>query len=150
MRAILIAILLFGCGLPEKEDYKKEKPPTPEQLAAAAPKPPPKKVLTQADLGTCHVTASGAISADQTSPGGRTATNVSYWYSPEEQKSMMGVDGFVVNCVGADVSFRLVPAGKAMPFSPKNYTFEKGKPGDAGVVVAFGKKTLDGATGTVN
>ena len=150
MRALAIALLVVACG-PEKEDYTKQKPPEPEPAAPAA-KAPPKKVLTAADLGTCHLTASGAVSADQTTNGGRSATNVSYWYSPDELKTMMGVDGFVVNCMGPDISFRIVPGGgkeHAMPFKPKKYDFDKGK-GDAAVIVSFGKKTLDNPSGSVD
>ena len=95
----MIAMVLAACDVgPPKEDYKKVKPEDVQEKKPAPP--PPKKVLTAAELGNCHLTASGAVSADQTTPGGRPATNISYWMSEEDRKSMMGVDGFVVNCNG--------------------------------------------------
>ena len=101
---------------------------------------------------TCHITASGAVTADQTTKGGKDATNVSYWYSAEEQKTMMGVDGFVINCKGADIKFSLVPGGgkkDGMPFKPKKYDFAAGK-GDGGLMIAFGKQQLDKPTGSID
>ena len=111
-----------------------------------------KKVLTTAELGTCHLTASGAVAADQTTPGGKTATNISYWYSAEEQKTMMGVDGFVINCNGPDIRFSLVPGGgkkDGMPFKPKKYDFAAGK-GDANIMIGLGKASVANVTGSVD
>src|SRR5882672_2716947 len=94
MRTLLPLLALAACG-PEKEDYTKQKPV--EETRAETPPPavkkPERKVLTEAELGTCHLTASGAVTADQTTPGGRAATNVSYWLSDEERKNMMGAFG---------------------------------------------------------
>lgn len=145
-----ILLVVAACNAPPKEDYTKEQPP--EETAKPVPPPPKKKVLTEAELGNCHLTASGAVTADQTTPGGRAATNISYWYKPEEQKSMMGVDGFVVNCVGSDIKFQLVPGGgkaDGMPFAPKKYAFDKGK-GDANLMIVFGKQTMATPSGTVD
>jgi len=127
--------------------------PTRDPAAAAPPKaapPPPKKVLKPEELGSCKLNATGAITKEQTSPGGRSATNVTYWMSPEEKASLMGTDGFVVNCHGPDIKFSLLPAGKkdGMPFKPKKYTIAKSG-NDASVMVLFGKVTLE-ATGTVD
>src|ERR1700690_4132426 len=104
MRLAVALVLVAACGTPEKEDYKKDKPveetappPTVKEKAAV------RKALTADELGTCHITASGAVTADQTTKGGKDATNISYWYTAEEQKSMMGVDGFVINCKGDGV-----------------------------------------------
>ncbi len=152
MRYLIALVLIAACNTPAKEDYKQEKP-------TEAPPPPPtkeraqvQKVLTPDELGTCHLTASGAVSADQTTKGGKDATNVSYWYSAEEQKTMMGVDGFVINCKGADIKFSLVPGGgkkDGMPFAPKKYEFAGGK-GDGALMIAFGKQQLDKPTGTID
>lgn len=151
MRTLAVVILLVACG-PKKEDIPSGPPPEPEAPAKPVTAPAPKKVLTTADLGTCHLTASGAVTADQTTPGGRTATNISYWFSPAEQKNMMGVDGFVINCIGSDIRFQLVPGGgkkDGMPFKPKKYDFDKGK-GDANLMIAFGKTTLATPSGAVD
>ena len=131
-------------------DY--QPPPEEPEVAKPPPLPAKKKPLTAADLGTCHLQATGAVTADQTTPGGRTATNVSYWYSPADQKTMMGVDGFVVNCIGPDIKFQLVPGGgkkDGMPFKPKKYDFDKGK-ADANAMVVFGKATLAAPSGSVD
>jgi hypothetical protein len=148
--ALAIAVV-SACKTPPKEDYKKEPPPE-ERTDKPPPPPPPKKVLTAADLGTCHLTASGAVTAEQTTPGGRTATNVSYWFTPEEQKSMMGVDGFVVNCNGPDIRFSMVPGGgkqDGMPFKPKKYDFVAGK-GDANVMIGLGKASVTAPSGSID
>src|SRR5215468_12666517 len=155
MRTLLVLIAVAACSKGSQEDYAKSAPPpdpTPER--APAPPPPKPKKLTEAEMGTCHVTASGAVTVDQTSPGGRTATNVSYWLNETERKNMMGSDGFVVNCIGKDMRFSIVPGGgkkDAMPFKPKTYTFDnKGKP-DASVMATFGpKQALASPTGTVD
>src|SRR5215470_1371607 len=105
MRTLLVLIAIVACSKGSQEDYAKSAPP-PDPTPERAPPPPPKaKKLTEAEMGTCHVTASGAVTVDQTSPGGRTATNVSYWLNETERKNMMGIDGFVVNCIGKDMRF---------------------------------------------
>ena len=147
----LVIVVLSACG-PKKEDIP-ENPPPVQESAEPRPAPPPvKKAPTLAEMGTCHLQASGAVKVDQTTPGGRPATNVSYWLSEAEQKNMMGVDGFVVNCIGPEMKFQIVPGGgkkDGMPFKPKRYDFDKGK-GDANVMVAFGKQTLTQATGSID
>jgi hypothetical protein len=156
----LVAIVLFvvACGNSATDDYikdrkKDDKSETPEAEKSSLPPPPvKKKALTEAELGNCHITATGAVPADQTTPGGRAATNISYWYSADEQKSMMGVDGFVINCNGSDIRFSMVPGGgkqDGMPFKAKTYVFDKGK-GDANLMIGFGKQQLTNPSGTVN
>jgi hypothetical protein len=152
----LITMCALVSGCPEtKEDYTKQKP---EEVAAAArdnaPPPPqrPKKNPPPADLGTCNLSVSGGITAQQTSPGGKEATNVAYWYLAEERKNMMGVDGYVVNCKGDQFRFSLLPGGgtlDGMPFAPKKFTFVKGKSDGANVMMAFGQATLADPNGTV-
>lgn len=152
----IAAALLLLCAC-SKEDYKNQKPPEEEAPAAAAEKkpapPPPKKALTPEELGSCTLKATGAVTAEQTSPGGKPATNVSYWFTEAERNSMMGVDGFVVNCHGPDIKFSILPGGgkkDGMPFGPKKYEFKKGT-GDANVMVTFGaNRTMGDPAGTVN
>ncbi|MDB4960800.1 MAG: hypothetical protein JWP01_799 [Myxococcales bacterium] len=148
-----MCVLLAGC--PEKEDYTKQKP---EEVAATtrdnAPPPPqrPKKNPPPADLGSCNLSVTGGITAEQTTPGGKEATNVAYWFLPEERKNMMGVDGYVVNCKGDKFRFSLLPGGgklDGMPFGPKKFTFVKGKSDGANVMMAFGQATLADPNGTV-
>ena len=154
MKTIAAALLLLcACS---KEDYKNQKPPEEEAPAVEAkklpPPPPPKKVLTPEELGKCELKATGAVNAEQTTFGGRSATNVSYWLSEAERNAMAGVDGFVVNCQGPDINFRIVPGGgkkDGMPFAPKKYELKKGT-GDANVMVMFGDRALDGVAGTVD
>ena len=155
MKTIAAALLLLcACS---KEDYKNQKPPEEEVPAVAAekkpPPPPPKKALTPEELGTCQLKATGAVTAEQTSPGGKSATNVSYWFTEAERNNMMGVDGFVVNCHGPDIKFSILPGGgkkDGMPFGPKKYELKKGT-GDANVMVTFGpKRTLGDPAGTVD
>ena len=153
LAAATLGILLAGC--PEsKEDYKSQKPPE-EAARDKAPPPPPKKKKAKApeDLGSCNLTVTGQMSAEQTAKGGKSATNVSYWYTPEERKNMMGVDGYVISCSGDKFRFQLLPGGgkpDGMPFAPKKFTFAKGKSDGASVMVAFGQATMDAATGTVD
>jgi hypothetical protein len=146
----LAVVILAGCG-PEKEDYKKEvpvaEPERPKEMA-----PPPKKIEVPTDLGKCTLTATGAVTAEQETPGGRAATNVSYWLTEEERKNMMGVDGFVITCQGEKIRFQIVPGGgkpDAMPFAPKKYEIKKGK-GDATISVGFGKAAMADANGVVD
>lgn len=146
----LAVVILAGCG-PEKEDFTKEKPPAeterPKEMA-----PPPKKIEVPTDLGKCNLTATGAVTAEQETPGGRTATNVSYWLTEEERRNMMGVDGFVITCQGEKIRFQIVPGGgkpDAMPFAPKRYEIKKGK-GDATISVGFGKAAMADANGFVD
>jgi hypothetical protein len=153
MRLAFALVLLAACGTPEKEDYTKEKPVEATPPPPSKDKPAVRKALGPDELGTCHITASGAVTADQTTKGGKDATNVSYWYSAEEQKTMMGVDGLVIHCNGPDIKFSLVPGGgkkDGMPFKPKKYDFAAGK-GDGGLMIMFGpKQTVDKATGSVD
>src|SRR5690606_83888 len=131
--------------------------PAAEEVAEAKPAPPPppkKRELTPEELGSCTLKLTGAMKKEQTSPGGRTATNVSYWYSEAEKSNMMGVDGFVVNCHGPDIKFSILPGGgkpDGMPFTPKKYEFRKGAGSDASVMITLGPKlTFGDATGSVN
>jgi hypothetical protein len=154
MRTLAAALIVLA-GCPEaKEDYTKERPPEEVAREKAPPKPPPKKKMgPPADLGSCNLTVSGQMSAEQTAKGGKSATNVSYWYTPEERKNMMGVDGYVISCSGEKFRFQILPAGgkpDGMPFGPKKYTFTKGKSDGASVLVAFGQATIDGTNGTVD
>lgn len=151
----LLAMLLLGCSKGEP-DYKKQKPPDQEGPAIAEtkpPPPPPKKALTPEEMGKCELKATGAVKAEQTTPGGKAATNVSYWLSADDQKNMMGVDGFAVTCAGSDIRFSMVPGGgkkDGMPFAPKKYDFKAGK-GDASLLITFGPKTtLGDPSGSVN
>jgi hypothetical protein len=114
---------------------------------------PPKKIEVPKDLGKCSLTASGAVTAEQETPGGRPATNVSYWFTEEERKNMMGIDGFVINCNGDKIHFQIVPAGgkpDAMPFAPKKYDIKKGRSDGASVNIGFGKDTMVDVNGTVD
>jgi hypothetical protein len=158
MKKLAAIVLLVACGSSAQDDYiknrrKDDKVETTEVDKSSLPPPAvKKKALTEAELGNCHITATGAVAADQTTPGGRAATNISYWYSADEQKTMMGVDGFVINCNGSDFHFSMVPGGgkqDGMPFKAKTYTFDKGK-GDANLMIAFGKQTLATPSGTIN
>lgn len=151
----LFVLVLAACK--SEEDYKKQKPPEAEEVAEAKPAPPPppkKRELTPEELGSCTLKLTGAMKKEQTSPGGRTATNVSYWYSEAEKSNMMGVDGFVVNCHGPDIKFSILPGGgkpDGMPFTPKKYEFRKGAGSDASVMITLGPKlTFGDATGSVN
>ena len=150
----VVVLLLAACK--SEEDYKKQKPPEPEVVTPAEkkPPPPPKKDLKPEELGTCTLKLSGAMSKEQTSFGGRSATNVSYWYGPSEQNNMMAMDGFAVNCWGPDIKFSIVPGGgqkDGMPFTPKKYDFKKGAGNGAGVNITLGPTlTFGDPTGSVN
>ena len=67
------------------------------QAPEKKPPPPPKKELKPEEMGTCTLQATGAIKKEQTSMGGRQSTNVSYWMTEAENKSL--VEGFVVHSV---------------------------------------------------
>ena len=152
-----LALLLLApasCKKYEK-DYEDNAPSPASEPAKVAPTkpmpPPPKKALKPEELGTCKLAASGAITKEQSTFGGKNATNVTYWMKEDEKKNLMGTDGFAVTCHGPDIKFSLIPGGKkdGMPFKPKKYTFAKGV-GDASVMVMFGKLSLDGLAGTVD
>ena len=154
-KLLVLAVALAACNS-AKDDYiknRKQDQATDNGPDKSSLPPPAKKkvLLADSELGQCHITATGAIPLDQTSQGGKAATNVSYWYAADEQKTMMGVDGFVVNCNGDGLKFSMVPAGKpdGMPFKPKKYTFDKGK-GDAALIINFGKQALANATGSID
>lgn len=154
----LALLALVGCA-EDKEDYTKGMTTSASSTASSAradqpppPPTPPKKKGPPADLGSCTLKVEGGIKAEQTSPGGIKATNVAYWYPPEERKNMMGVDGYAVNCTGDQFRFSLLPGGgrpDGMPFGPKKFTFAKGKSDGASVLVAFGQATLADPNGTV-
>jgi hypothetical protein len=152
-----LALLLLApasCKKYEKDYEDKALTPASEPATKVETKPmpaPPKKTLKPEELGTCKLTASGGISKEQSTFGGRAATNVTYWMKEDERKNLMGTDGFAVNCHGPDIKFSLIPSGKkdGMPFKPKKYTFAKGV-GDASVMVMFGKLSLEGLSGTVD
>jgi hypothetical protein len=150
----VVALLLAACS--SEEDYKKQKPPEPEVVTAAEkkPMPPPRKELKPEEMGQCALKLTGAMKAEQTSMGGRAATNVTYWFGPAEQNNMSAMDGFVVNCHGPDIKFSIVPGGgkkDAMPFAPKKYDFKKGTGTDAGLNITLGPKvTFGDANGSVN
>ncbi|CAN5898698.1 hypothetical protein BH11MYX2_BH11MYX2_10790 [soil metagenome] len=152
--ASLLAVVSFGCANVD-EDYKKEQPKEVTKAADDKPPPPPKakKAPPPKELGTCNIEVTGDITATQTTPGGKDATNVAYWYTESERKNMMGVDGYVVNCKGDKLRFSLLPGGgklDGMPFAPKKFTFVKGKSDGASVMVAFGAKdTLADPNGTI-
>lgn len=82
MRFAVALVLITACGTPDKEDYTKEKPVEPSSGPAPTVKEKPvaKKALGPDELGTCHLTASGAVTADQTTkvarrrPTSRTGT----------------------------------------------------------------------------
>ena len=117
-----------------------------ETPAAPAKK---KKAPPPADLGNCTLAVTGAITLEQTSPGGNEATNVAYWYLASERRNMMGVDGYVVNCKGDKFRFSLLPGGgklDGMPFGPKVFTFAKGKSDGASVMMTFGQVSEKGQT----
>ncbi|GEM_PF-2892270 len=153
-------VFFVACG-PEKEDYTKQKPETEATRSASdTPPPPPKKKKNPppADLGKCDIEVTGQITASQSSPGGKDATNVAYWYNADERKNMMGVDGYVVTCKGEKFNFKLLPGGgklDGMPFSAKKFTFAKGKSDGANVMMTFGpavtaaSPSLSDANGTV-
>src|SRR5689334_7222898 len=99
MRKLAVAVLLLAACKSE-EDYKKQKPPEPDPPPAPAekkPMPPPKKALTPEEMGKCDLKLSGAMQKEQTSLGGRAATNVSYWFGPAELNNTQAMDGFAVN-----------------------------------------------------
>ncbi|HEY4059832.1 MAG TPA: hypothetical protein VGM39_24625 [Kofleriaceae bacterium] len=148
----LLSLTVVGCENTD-EDYKKEKPK--EEVKSDQPAPPPpkaKKAPPPKDLGTCIISVTGDMQADQTTPGGKDATNVAYWYTETERKNMMGVDGYVVNCKGDKLKFALMPGGgklDGMPFAPKKFTWAKGKSDSASLMFAIGSATLGDANGSV-
>ncbi len=78
--SLALVIVLASCV------SKQEPPPPPVERTAepeATPPPPPKPAPKPAvtDLGSCTLKVSGAVTAEQTTPGGREAVNISYWYT---------------------------------------------------------------------
>src|SRR3569833_948401 len=147
-----LLVTVAACCSPEKEDYTKDKPVEAPVPSSSSSLVAVKKAHTPEELGTCHMNATGAVTAELTSQGGKNATNVSYWYTADEQKLMAGVDGFVIDCKGADFEFKVVPGGgkkDGMPFKQKKYDFAAGK-GDGVLMIMFGKKPLDKPTGSID
>lgn len=158
MKNLAAVLLLVLAACPKHdEDYKKQKPPEAEEKETADKPPPPppkpvKKALKPEEMGECKLSLTGSIKAEQTTPGGQAATNISYWRSEQERAGMMGVDGFAINCHGPDIRFSITPGGgkkDGMPFAPKKYDFKAGK-GDAGLAITFGKQTMDAINGTID
>jgi hypothetical protein len=157
-------VLLFAAACSEKyepsaADLAEEAAQAKARESAPAPVVKKRRAPPPADLGSCKIEVTGGITAEQTSPGGKEATNVAYWYAPEERKNMMGVDGYVVNCKGDKFRFSLLPGGgklDGMPFAPKKFTFVKGKSDGASLMMMFGQATeksqvtLADANGTVD
>lgn len=154
-KLVVLVTVLAACSKsyePTAEDKAEEKKLEEAKQAPPDKAPPPVKKQMPDDLGTCHLTASGAATADQTTKGGKTATNISYWFEEAERKNMMGIDGFVINCNGDQMRFSMIPGGgkqDGMPFKPKKYDFVKGK-GDAGLTIGFGKAALSNINGSVD
>jgi hypothetical protein len=150
----VVVLLLAACS--SEEDYKKQKPPEPEVVTPAEkkPPPPPKRELKPEELGKCNLKLTGALKKEQTSMGGRAATNVSYWFGENEKNDMSNVSGFVVRCEGPDIKFAILPGGgkqDGMPFAPKKYEFKKGAGADASVMITLGPKlTFGDPSGSVN
>jgi hypothetical protein len=154
----LVFALGVGCGKDEQE------PPTPaarpqDVVPAVPPKkltepgvptmsePAPKKPSVT-DLGVCSIKATGALTVEESTPGGRAAVASKYWQSAEE-RSASPVQDLTINCLGKDVRFSVVSKpGAAVPFGPKTYRLEKGR-GDL-VVLARAGKPLSNVTGTVD
>lgn len=87
--------------------------------ATATPTPTP----PAADLGSCTVTISGAVSATETTGGGVSAISVSHWLDARNKAMMVnpGNEGMLLNCTGErlKVSFNYnVPAAK-FPLAPQ-------------------------------
>jgi hypothetical protein len=150
----VVVLLLAACS--SEEDYKKQKPPEPEVVTPAEkkPPPPPKKELTPEELGKCTLKLSGALKKEQTTLGGRAATQISYWFGEGEKNDMSNISGFVVRCEGPDIKFAILPGGgkpDGMPFAPKKYEFKSGAGADASVMITLGPKlTFGDPTGYVN
>ena len=150
-------VMLAACPHSE-EDYKKQKPPEQETTAASdkpapPPPPPPKKQMTPEEMGKCDLKTTGALTLSQTSFGGRTATNITYWMSADEKSKMPGTDGFVLNCMDKDIKLSVTPIGKPdlQPFAPKKYVFKAGHADGAAVSVLFPPQTtLADPAGTID
>jgi hypothetical protein len=158
MKLAALGLLLVLAACPHsEEDYKKQKAPEDNPVVsdkpAPPPPPPPKKALTPEELGKCDLKVTGALTAEQTTFGGRSATNVTYWMSEDEKKNLMGVDGFAINCMADKIKLSLTPIGKPdlQPFAPKKYVFKGGHSDGAAISVLFPPQTtLGDPNGTVD
>ncbi|MGE0870102.1 MAG: hypothetical protein AB7P03_16175 [Kofleriaceae bacterium] len=164
MRIYLGMILLFSaCSSHDdikkqaEEEAARESPreeATKPTESAKPPPPPPKKLKTPEELGKCELQVTGGVTAEITQVGGKEAVNVAYWLTPEERKNMMGVDGFVINCISPGARVSILPSGGSpdgMPFKPKKYELKKGgKRNGANVMASFGQTTLADPVGTVD
>jgi hypothetical protein len=151
-KLVPLVIAIAACG---SDKAKQEPAPAKEQVKApepveAAPKPP---APPPAPESWCKLSGTGAATFDQTTPGGRSAVSVSYWFSDEERKKMMGGDGFSVSCNGDGIRFSIIPGGKTnkdtAPMKPKTYKLDKGK-GDISVLATIGKSQLTAPSGTID
>lgn len=155
-KMMMLGLVLAACSNAEEEGKRaalKEAPPEELETNKELPPPPPKRKEMPKDLGSCKLAVTGAVEVEQVTPGGREATNVSYWYKPEERKNMMGVDGFVVNCKGPRIKLQIHPGGASkdgMPFAPKKYELGPKAPKEAGVSVMIDKSALTKIEGTID
>jgi hypothetical protein len=149
----LLAASLFLVACSKNEDPKPEpkaevrEPPPPE------PKPEPKPEPGPAIPDECTLTATGSQKFEQTSKGGRSTVNVSYWYKEKDREKMMGMPGFALHCHGTNIRFSIVPGAttnqETAPFGPKKYTFTKGK-SDISISASVGGAPWEPTTGTID
>lgn len=141
MRWTLVLAVLAACGKSDPKTPPPEPPPKDEA------KPPPPKIMapaTGAD-GNCTLTATGAVSADETTPAEAQAK---YWMS-DADKGSMEQPGFLVNCKGTKFRLSLVSSpNAAVEFKAKDYTVE-GKNPDVSVL-GRADKPLQNFTGKVS
>jgi hypothetical protein len=138
MKSAYVLAALVACGEPDPPK------PSPGDEVKTDPKPAPEPAAT--DHGSCTVKVGGALTLEQTSPGGPSKTIVSYWDTQAEKV------GLVLNCTGKQLNLNILTkhATKAsVPFGPKRYLLEQSGKDTLYVIGTIGKTSVTGATGTI-
>jgi hypothetical protein len=149
-KLLAASLFLVACS-------KEEPPPEPKAEVREAPptetKPEPKPDPGPPIADECKLTATGSQKFEQTSKGGRSAVNVSYWYKQADRDKMMGLPGFAIHCQGSSIRFSIVPGATTnkdtAPFAPKKYTFTKGK-SDISISASVGPLPWEPLSGTID
>jgi hypothetical protein len=152
MKRTCVLAVLAACGGETKQEPPKQDPvigDTPTEKPKRSPEPP-------SDYGSCTITVGGAITLEQTSPGGTSKSVTSYWFAADDKRNVMfpeGKIGLVLNCTDKQLSLNILTklaTKTSFPFGPKKYELKKSGRNELYVLGTIGKTSVMGATGTID
>ena len=125
MRHVVIGLLVVACK-GNSQQQQQQQPGEPAAPGQAMVK------LAPRDPGSCTLKATGAVTAEATSPGGRTAVGSKHWSSDGEAGAAPA--GLIINCASKDLRLSIVTKPDTpVPFAPKLYSVD-GKSGDLAIL----------------